>query len=121
MYGVTVTNAVNGDMKKYIGLADTTLKERHGNHKRYFKHQECHNCTELAKYVRELKRKSIAPIIKWGILSKVYGNPKQNLCILCLTEKHWIINLYTMIITSMSELVNKCRHINKFLSKNVKR
>ena len=56
-----------------------------------------------------------------GILSKVYGNPKKNLCILCLTEKHWIINLYTMIITSMSELVNKCRHINKFLSKNVKR
>ena len=76
VYRVTVTNAVNEDIKKYIGLADTTFKERHSNHKRDFKHQKYRNCTELAKYVWELKEKNIAPIIKWEILSKVYGNPK---------------------------------------------
>ena len=70
VYRATVTNAVNKDMKKYIGLADTTFKERHSNHKRDFKHQKYYNCTELAKYVWELKEKNITPIIKWEILSK---------------------------------------------------
>ena len=55
VYRATVTNAVNEDMNKYIGLADTTFKERHSNHKRDFKHQKYRNCTELAKYVSELK------------------------------------------------------------------
>ena len=55
VYRATVTNAVNEDMKKYIGRADTTFKERHSNHKRDFKHLKYGNCTELAKYVWELK------------------------------------------------------------------
>ena len=122
VYRATVTNAVNEDMKKYIGRADTTFKERHSNHKRDFKHQKYRNCTELAKYVWELKEKNIAPIIKWEILSKVYGNPKQNMCILCLTEKLWIINFIhdNNYLNKKSELINKCRHFNKFLLRNVK-
>ena len=36
VYRATVTNAVNEDMKKYVGLADTTFQERHSNHKRDF-------------------------------------------------------------------------------------
>ena len=117
VYRATVTNAVNEDMNKYIGLADTTFKERHSNHKRDFKHQKYCNCTELAKYVWELKEKDIAPI-----LSKVYGNPKQNMCIICLTEKLWIINFIhdNNYLNIKSELINKCRHFNKVLLRNVK-
>ena len=33
-YRATVTNVVNEDLNKYIGLADTTFKERCSNHKR---------------------------------------------------------------------------------------
>ena len=77
LYRAMFTNAVNEDIKKYIGLADTTFKEKHSNHKRNFKHQKYRNCTELAKYVWELKVENIAPIIKWEMLNKVYGNPKQ--------------------------------------------
>ena len=69
VYRATVNNAVNKDIKKYTGLADTTFKEKHNNHKRDCKHQKYCNCTELAKYVWEL--------IKWEILSKVYGSPKK--------------------------------------------
>ena len=65
-------------MIKYIGLADRTFKERQSNHKRNFKHKKYYNCTELAKYVWELKEKNLAPIIKWEILSNVYRNPKQS-------------------------------------------
>ena len=103
----TVTNAVNEDMRKYIDLADTIVKKRHCNHKRDFKHQKYCSCTELAKYVRELKEKNITPIIKWEILSKVYGNPKQNICILCLTEKLWIINFIHDNITSIKVWINQ--------------
>ena len=66
MFTETVTNAANEDMKKYIGLADTTFKGRHSNHKRDLK-QKYRNCTELAKYVWELKENNTAPIIKWEI------------------------------------------------------
>ena len=52
-------------MKKYISLADATFKERHSNRKRAFK-QKYRNCTELAKYVWELK----AGNIEWEILIK---------------------------------------------------
>ena len=123
VYRATVTNAVNDDTKKYIGLAETPFKERHANHKRDFKYERYRHCTELANYVWELKEKKIDAIIKWEILSKVYGNPKQNKCLLCLTEKLWIINFIhdNNYINKKSELINKCLHINKFLLKNVKR
>ena len=101
----TVTNAVNEDIKKYIGLTDTTFQERHSNHKRDFKYQKYCNCTELAKYVWELKEKNIAPIIKWEILSKVYGNPKQNICILCLTDNNYL-NKKTELIINADILTN---------------
>ena len=123
MYRATVTNAVNKDMNKYIGVTYITFKERHSNHKRDFKHQKYLNWTELAKYVWKLKEKSIAPIIKCEILNKVYGNPKRNMCILCLTEKLWILNFIhsNNYLNKKTELINKCKHIKKFLSRNVKR
>ena len=67
----------------------------------------------------ELKQQNIAPITKWEILSKVNGNPTQSMCILCLTEKFWIINFLgdNNYLNKKSELINKCRHINKLLLK----
>ena len=43
------------------------------------------------------------------ILSKVYGNPKQNMCILCLTEMLWIINFINdnNYLNKKSELIKK--------------
>ena len=69
-----------------------------------------------------IKEKNIAPIIKWEILSKVYDNPKQNVCVLCLSEKLWIINFMhdNNFLNKKSELINKCRHFKNFLLRNVK-
>ena len=71
VYKATVTNAVNEDIKKYIGLADTAFKERHSNHKIDVRH--------FRDFVHDNN----------------YLNKK-------------------------SELINKCRHFNKFLLRNVK-
>ena len=79
------------------------------------------NCTKIAKYLWVLKEKNIAPIIKWEILHKVYGNPKQSMCIQCLTGKLWIINfIHDNYLNKKPELVNKFRHTDNILLKNVK-
>ena len=71
--------------------------------------------TELAKYVWPLKDHNILLIIKWEILSKVYGDTKQNMCKLRLTETLWIFNYINddNLLNKKSEFMNKCRHIHK--------
>ena len=51
------------------------------------------------------------------MLNKVYGNPKQNMCIQCLIEKLLIVNFIhdNSNLNKKSDLINKCRRINKFL------
>ena len=44
-------------------------------------------------------------------------------CVNYLTEKLWIINQINdnNILNKKSELINKCRHLNKFLLKHVQK
>ena len=123
IYRADVTNSSNSEHKFYFGLADTTFKERYRNHTRDFRHQKYENSTELAKYIWQLKRNNISFSVKWTIITKVYGNPNSLLCKLCLTEKLWIINFINddNLLNKKSELISKCRHLNKHLLRNVKK
>ena len=38
VYRATITSVANKNMKKYLGLANATFKERHSDYKRDFKH-----------------------------------------------------------------------------------
>ena len=100
-------------MRKYIGLADTPFKEHYRNHTKDLNHKKYVNNTELAKYVWSLTDRNIITIIKWEILSKIYGITKQNMCKLCLTEKLWLINSINdeNLLNKKSEFFNKSRHI----------
>ena len=122
IYGADVSNDENSGKKFHFGLADTPFKERYRNHTRDFKHEKYENCTELAKYIRQLKQSNINFSIKHSIASKVSGNPSSIICLLCITEKPWIIKFPNNkdLLNKKSELVNKCRHLNKFLLANVK-
>ena len=113
----------NNESKFYIGLSETTFKEHFRNHNKDFKYAKYENSTELAKYVWSLKNSNDNYTINWKILSKVYSNANNNACHLCLTEKLMIIEAINDngILNKKSEFVSKCRHINKFLLKNVKR
>ena len=59
--------------------------------------------------------------IQWKIVDKVYGNAYSlcKLCKLCLAENLWIVNHINdnNILNKLSELINKCKHLNKFLLK----
>ena len=123
VYKAEVTNNVNAEHKFYIGLAETTFKQRFANHTKAFKHSKYEHNTELSKYVWKLKAVDIVPIVKWSILKTVNSVPKLNNCKLCLSEKLYIIESLgdNDMLNKRSEFVSKCRHLNKYVLKNLKR
>ena len=104
-------------------MAETTFKERYSNHKKDIKHEKYKNSTELYKYVWSLKNESTPYSITWKVVNKVNGNANKNMCNLCLSEKLLIIESITdeCMLNKRSEFINKCRHLNKFMLKNMKR
>ena len=121
VYQATVTNN-NYDAKKiYYGLCETIFKERYQNYTSSFRHEKNRNETELSSYIWALKKDKILPSIKWKILRIVRDKPTSRYCRLCLTEKFSIINSIgdNRVLNKRSEFVNKCRHQNKYLIKNV--
>ena len=66
IYIADVSNDGNSDKRFYFGLADTPFKERYRNHTRDFKHEKYKKCTELTKYIWQLKRSNINISIKYS-------------------------------------------------------
>ena len=80
--------------------------------------------TSLSTYVWNIKEKDDAtPTLKWSILrhAKSYSANARN-CPLCVQEKFEILFYQTKaeILNKRSELITKCRHINKFMLANYK-
>ena len=101
----------------YIGLTATTFKKRFSNHKQSFNDRSKRFSTQLSKYIWEQKDQGKDFNISWRIVSKArpYNNTTKR-CHLCLTEKHFIINKPAMAtLNKRSELISKCRHMDKYL------
>ena len=82
------------------------------------------NDTTLSNYVWEVKDKyKETPSLKWSIVEFVpgYSNITKK-CLLCLYEKLEIINYPNQeeLLNKQSELISKCRHVNKYLLSNYK-
>ena len=122
IYQADVTNNLDNEYKYYLGLAETTFKERYSNHKSSFKNENSKNSTELSKYVWSLRENNKKPSIKWKIVKIVYSKATSSFCKLCLTEKLLILNTLgdDNCLNKKTEFINKCRHQNKLLLKNVK-
>ena len=80
------------DKKTYIGLRDTTFKQRYQNHMCSFKNEWYKHAMELSKHIWSLKDKKIAYNIKWRKIKQArsYSNVSRK-CNLCLWEKYFII------------------------------
>ena len=110
--------------KCYIGITEGTWKGRHSVHKTSFKNREYKARTVLTEYIWKIKdQKKEMPQIKWTIekIAPAYTNTSKR-CLLCLEEKMAIIEYpdQNNLLNKRSELINKCRHQNKFLLKNYK-
>ena len=106
-------------VQTYVGLA-SDFKIRLGNHRQSFKKENLKYATELSKHIWSLKEKKINYKITWKILgrAKPYTNATK-LCNLCTLEKFYIIcHRDKASLNKKSELVNHCRHRDKYLLKN---
>jgi aromatic ring-opening dioxygenase LigB subunit len=57
-YKATVITSNRNNIKHYIGMTSTTLKERYRNHNRSFNHKKYSNDAELSKYIWKLKKQT---------------------------------------------------------------
>ena len=108
----------------YLGTAEGDFKQRYYNHKKSFKNRKYANETSLSKYIREMKDKhNTTPNLMWCTVKGVpgYSNISKR-CMLCLHEKYEILSYSAQeeLLNKRSELVSKCRHVNKFLLSSYK-
>ena len=108
----------------YLGTTEGDFKQRFYNHRMSFNNEDHSTDTTLSKYVWEIKRKlKIMPSLKWSIIISVpaYSNISKK-CRLPLQEKFEILNYPNPneLLNKRSELISKCRHVNKFLVSNYK-
>lgn len=122
IYRATVTTNDQSADEHYIGLTDTTFKQRYYNHMSSFRNEGKRSSTELSKHIWALKDQNIDYNIKWSIVRRAASyNKTTGRCNLCLYEKFYIIyqpNIATL--NKRCELVSTCRHAGKFLLSNFK-
>ena len=119
IYKATVSSQVG--TKHYIGATEQTFKKRYPKHKEALTKRNSKAATSLSTYVWSLKDKGEDPVIRWEIMKKcvpyVCGSRR---CDTCLTEKLCILQADPVqCINQNSELMQKCRHSNKFKLVNV--
>ena len=106
---------------KYIGLTEGTFKTRFNAHASSFRHEKHRNSTELSKKIWELKEDNTPYKLTWKVLQ--HGHPYRGgmrSCDLCLTEKLLILrSKHEHLLNRRREILNKCRHTNKFMLKKV--
>ena len=114
IYKANVTT--EGKTIGYIGCTESTFKDRFTKHKASFNHRHLASSTSLSSYVWKLKDKNIPYETSWEILRK--SAPYKcgtRRCDLCLTEKMLILQADTdSILNKHSEIMQKCRHSNKY-------
>jgi hypothetical protein len=110
-------------MMVYYGLSEPAFKTRFGNHKHSFNNRSLEKSTELSKYIWSLKDANKEFSIKWSVAAT--AKPYQcgnKLCDLCIMEKLKIAQADPdTLLNKRSEIMNKCRHRNKFSLKSTKK
>ena len=119
-----VVTATGHPRKVYLGTAEGDFKQRYYNHKKSFRNRKYATETSLSKHIWEMKDKhNISPNLMWCIVKSVpgYSNISKR-CTLCLHEKYEILNYPDQeeLLNKKSELVSKCRNVNKFLLSHYK-
>ena len=122
VYKCNIT-APNHPNKVYIGLTAQEFKDRLQGHNTTFKHEKYRHSTSLSNYVWSLKDNGITPSLKWSIMkhAPAYTNTTKS-CSLCLQKKLEILRYPNKkeLLNKRSEILNKSRHLNRFLLANYK-
>ena len=71
VYQADITNNTDGTYKYYLGLAETSFKDRYRTIYHILNIEQQKNITELSKYVWSLKNENKTPIINWKIMRTI--------------------------------------------------
>ncbi len=104
----------------YVGSTEGKFKIRFNNHKSSFNNEKQRLSSELSKKIWLLRDENKTYTIAWDIVRRARPRkPGQKTCELCNSEKLVIVNEMRKgnpcLLNKRSELVSKCRHVNKFL------
>ena len=102
--------------KCYIGSTEGSFKKHFTGHKASLTYESKNTSTSLSKYIWELKSKKTSFEISWSVIAKcpAYKCGTRH-CDLCLSEKYYILKANEQsCLNKNSELLQKCRHINKY-------
>ena len=86
-----------------------------------FRHEKNRASTTLSSYIWSLKDEDIPYDLEWQIMTKASPyNPASKTCHLCNTEIFYILRRPDVAsLNKRSEIMNKCRHQNKFKLCNI--
>ena len=106
----------DGSTMHYLGSCETEFKARFYNHSQSFKYQRKSNATELSKAFWLDKTNGKSPQITWEIVTQTTPyQPGARAWMLCPTEKCAILQACPATsLDKRTELMEKCRHTNKF-------
>ena len=106
--------------RRYIGATATSFKDRWANHRKSFIHERYSNSTALAKEIWRRREEGKLVRTSWRIVERAAAyTPAAGKCQLCLAEKTRIItDISGELLNSRNEIMNKCRHRNRFLLEN---
>ena len=119
------TSRTKKNVKKvYLGVSEGEFKKnQYHNHQQSFRNKDHKNSTTLSTYLRSIKSTSEVQNVNlsWEIMRQAasYSNVSKQ-CLLYLHEK-LAIALYPNpeeLLNKRSEMISKCRHLNKFLLMN---
>ena len=100
----------------YIGQAGNTFKERYNNHQSSMRLRKLENSTALSKCIWNLVDNGTEFKLSWSrIAAAPTYKPSTGRCNLCNLEKTLILFSREELLNSRNEILNKCRHRNKFL------
>ena len=117
VYEANIYRDIAGYKQKcYLGLCETTFKNRFGNHKKSLNHVKHKNDTELSKFFWEIKKHNGPPKITWKNIRICRSyNPNCKRCLLCLNEKYEIVTYKgDSLLNKRTEIINTCRHRSKY-------
>ena len=106
-----------------IGMTEKKFKTTYRNHKKSFSNRKYSAATALSKYIWVLMDANINfnYFIKWSIIKRARAYTSEaKQCNLCLAEKLCILKANKGILNKRSELLVKCRHLNKFYVSSIK-
>ena len=111
VYHATVESGDNKE-EHYIGLTETTFKQRWSTHNSSFNTRNPKNKCGLSEYIWKLQDQNISYNIKWEIVSKAKPyNPITGVCSLCNREKYFILFKPEMAtLNKRDEILGPCLH-----------